>query len=556
MKIRILLAILCFINIGNISAQDIEVKKFEPLEKDQTAALSPRKDINGVVCGLVKVLLKEPGAEFEGSVMGDVQFTGSEYLVWLPNGTKRLGIKHPDYLPTTIVFADYGVKKVESAVTYELKVKANKKKAKVDTSKKGMAVFNIKPSNAMLLIDGQIADGSGGAYTLSLPFGTHYYTVKLKDFSLNNQSIVIDKNVKTIDVDLSEYFAQVEVSCETRDADIYINGNLIGSGRVSEFVIPGKCVVEVRKDGFHSLSKTLELGDNEIYKVNFEKMTVITGKLQVKTDVQGAKVYLDGEMVGTTSMTKDIPIGDYVLEIKHDYYRPIKRTIDIGEDQNLIIDEELVLTQFGKIIMSANQDDDLGMCLLTSLYLYGSDNALKEGYWGSDHWGMFEGEEGEPPIYFVSPDIFIQENTKIESDIEKAYYWCEKRKALPEEKKQPFRTGSEWYHFKYELYIRFLTGDGVKQDYNKAFCLSEDFDFWQAWHYFNGKGVQKDTNKALKIFNERFLPSTVSPYDKDPAYYYAELRREVFLKEAKKCAERNTYWWDKRLMDFLESRDY
>ena len=57
-----------------LSAQDIEVKKFEPNEKDQTAALSPRKDINGVVCGLVKVQLKEPGTEFEGSVMGNVQF--------------------------------------------------------------------------------------------------------------------------------------------------------------------------------------------------------------------------------------------------------------------------------------------------------------------------------------------------------------------------------------------------------------------------------------------------------------------------------------------------
>ena len=161
-----------------LSAQDIEVKKFGPNEKDQTAALSKRKDINGVVCGLVKVQLKEPGAEFEGSVIGDVQFTGSEYLVWLPNGTKRMGIKHPDYLPTTIVFADYGTKKIESGVTYQMKVKANKKKAKVDNSKKGMAVFNIKPSNAMLLIDGQIADGSGGAYTLLQSFGTHYYTVK------------------------------------------------------------------------------------------------------------------------------------------------------------------------------------------------------------------------------------------------------------------------------------------------------------------------------------------------------------------------------------------
>ena len=59
--------------ILQIHAQDIEVKKFEPMAKDQTAALNPRKDINGVTCGLVKVLLKEPGAEFEGSVMGDVQ---------------------------------------------------------------------------------------------------------------------------------------------------------------------------------------------------------------------------------------------------------------------------------------------------------------------------------------------------------------------------------------------------------------------------------------------------------------------------------------------------
>lgn len=74
-------------------AQDIEVKKFEPMMKDQTASLSPRKDINGVMCGLVKVQLKEPRAEFEGNVMGEVQFTGSEYLVYLPNGTKRTGIK-------------------------------------------------------------------------------------------------------------------------------------------------------------------------------------------------------------------------------------------------------------------------------------------------------------------------------------------------------------------------------------------------------------------------------------------------------------------------------
>lgn len=53
MKRNHLLILLVLVPVS-LSAQDIEVKKFEPLEKDQTAVSSPRKDINGNTCGLVK----------------------------------------------------------------------------------------------------------------------------------------------------------------------------------------------------------------------------------------------------------------------------------------------------------------------------------------------------------------------------------------------------------------------------------------------------------------------------------------------------------------------
>ena len=46
----IFIGLLSLFVAGVTFAQDIEVKKFEPLEKDQTAALSPRLDINGVIC--------------------------------------------------------------------------------------------------------------------------------------------------------------------------------------------------------------------------------------------------------------------------------------------------------------------------------------------------------------------------------------------------------------------------------------------------------------------------------------------------------------------------
>jgi hypothetical protein len=348
---KLYLCVLALFFIVQIHAQDIEVKKFELLEKDQTAVTSPRKDINGTACGLVKVALKEAGAEFEGSVMGDVQFTGKEYLVYLPNGTKRLGIKHPDYLPTTIVFADYGTKKVASATTYELKVKTNKKKAKIDNSKKGMAVFNIKPSNAMLLIDGQIADGSGGAYTLSLPYGTHYYSVKLKDFSINNQMVKIDKNAKNINVDLTEFFAKVSVNCPTEDAELTINGEQKGVGRWEGMMIPGKYTIEASKDGCHSQVRQIDLKDNDEVAVDFTKLKTITGSLRVDYEPAGADVLLNGKKVGVTPLVlKELPVGDYHLEIWKEYYVKEFATVKIAEDQEWKESGELKLTQFGNMV--------------------------------------------------------------------------------------------------------------------------------------------------------------------------------------------------------------
>ena len=47
------------------------------MAKDQAATLSPMKDIRWTVCGLVKVVMKEAGSEFEGNLIFDGQFAGS-----------------------------------------------------------------------------------------------------------------------------------------------------------------------------------------------------------------------------------------------------------------------------------------------------------------------------------------------------------------------------------------------------------------------------------------------------------------------------------------------
>jgi len=463
-------------------AQDIEVKKFEPLEKDQTATLSPRKDINGVTCGLVRVALKEPGAEFEGSVMGDVQFTGSEYLVYLPNGTKRLGIKHPDYLPTTIVFADYGTKKVASSTTYELKVKTNKKQVKVDNSKKGMAVFNIKPSNAMLLIDGQIAEGSGGAYTLSLPYGTHYYTVKLNDFSINNQIVQIDKNAKNINVDLTEYFAKVSISCPTEDAELSINGEQKGVGRWGGMMIPGKYTIEASKDGCHSQTRQIELKDNDEITVDFTKLKTITGSLRVDYEPAGADVLLNGKRVGVTPLVlKELPIGDYQLEIWKEYYVKEFATVKIAEDQEWKESGELKLTEFGELFVKSHESIET-MHALAGYYRYGA----------------YYCESADPTHMCQGDSVCIPYNPV------KAIYWY---------KKMYNEAESFWKDWAKDALAPCFPSN--ISDEELSFCWAEkankegldDNLSWYycnpriplAWHYFYGIGCKKDIEYAKRL---------------------------------------------------------
>ena len=502
MKLKLLLVLIFLIPVW-VYAQDIEVKKFEPLEKDQTAVTSPRKDINGTACGLVKVALKEPGAEFEGNVMGDVQFTGSEYLVYMPNGSKRLGIKHPDYLPTTIVFADYGTKRVASSTTYELKVKTNKKKAKIDNSKKGMAVFNIKPSNAMLLIDGQIADGSGGAYTLSLPYGTHYYTVKLKDFSINNQIVQIDKNVKNINVDLTEFFAKVAVSCDMDDVSVFIDDELMGNGSWVGGLIPGRHVFEVKKEGFHTQSKTIEVEEGAELSLRFENLKSLTGGIKVDYKPFGSEIYLDGVQIGVTPIERNnISVGEHQLTIKKKSGGEKKITIKVFEDRTLEVKGYLPMSDIEVLMDEAGVGNGCAMNILGQYYAFDAEiTSLIAG-------PCFECiEELDKEIAEDENARQLWRDASSKSDRERvneAIKWFGKAITAT------YRSGHEVGKF----YAMLALSECYARlgNYNDSFkwakkCYDEykgegwTTSYYLAWHYYYGKGTESNVSMAKQLLN-------------------------------------------------------
>ena len=118
MKIIVVLVLFVFSN--NAFAQDIEVKKFEPLEKDQTVLSDLRKDNNGNPCAMIQVQSLKEGLEFEGWVVGNVERTQDMYLVYMAGGAKHVKIKHPDYPTKDVVFSEYNINSLKSGDIYRL----------------------------------------------------------------------------------------------------------------------------------------------------------------------------------------------------------------------------------------------------------------------------------------------------------------------------------------------------------------------------------------------------------------------------------------------------
>jgi hypothetical protein len=101
-----LLMIFCCIFPEAMHAQELTVKSMQSLPMDLSASQYERKDLNGAACALVKVQLAAVGAQFEGNVVGSVDYKTNEYWVYMTEGSYMLSVKHPSFVPLSVNFRD------------------------------------------------------------------------------------------------------------------------------------------------------------------------------------------------------------------------------------------------------------------------------------------------------------------------------------------------------------------------------------------------------------------------------------------------------------------
>ena len=280
-----------------------------------------------------------------------------------------------------------------------------------------------------------------------------------------------------------EFFAKVDVSCKTEDAEILINDEQKGVGKWGGMMIPGKYTIEVQKDGCHPQSRQVELKDNDTLQVDFPALKTITGSLRVDYEPAGADVLLNGKKVGVTPLVlKELLVGDYHLEIWKEYYVKEFVNVKIAEDQEWKESGELKLTQFGELVVNAENGTDYG---LADYYRIGSVG----GYRGRHN-----------PC--------VKDTFHIPLNPVKAIYWDKKmleKKGTLDSKEAievlgpcyPSETDDAKLSFCREKQLAdVLNGEGK---YDQQDLMWTYYPYAAlAWHYFYGIGCKKDLDEARK----------------------------------------------------------
>ena len=345
MKKLYLILLSVFALLNTAMAQELKVKSFSLAINDLTASTDSVPDKNGDPCALVKILVVDSIAKLEGFVLKTKKSSPTELWAYMSGGAKEIRIKPTHYKPLYVYFPNFGINGVEGKRTYILDLEAEKLSGNQPTDAGGnFYAISVLPKTAMLWIDGVPQEvSSDGEYSAMLAYGSHTYKVEAGGYISKSGSFTIGKGDMTpISVSLVSALATLSVSCPTPAVSLYVDKKSVGSLPWNGNLKEGMHLLEVRKDGYRSQQKTIQLAQQQKLDVAFDALSAIQGNLSVNFKPFGSDVYVDGVKVGQSPRVfNGVLVGNHNVEIRKSGYTTSRQTVTISEGQTASISGSL-----------------------------------------------------------------------------------------------------------------------------------------------------------------------------------------------------------------------
>lgn len=130
--------------------------------------------------------------------------------------------------------------------------------------------------------------------------------------------------------------AAVRITVSSRDAVLQLDGAKVGVGEWRGDLAPGRHAVHVSAPGYVDTSFVLYTEPGREYASRIElRRAAQTGRIDVVTDPDGARVVVDGEVRGTSPLALSLVPGDYLVEASLPDRAPVRRNVTVVADSSL-----------------------------------------------------------------------------------------------------------------------------------------------------------------------------------------------------------------------------
>jgi hypothetical protein len=140
---------------------------------------------------------------------------------------------------------------------------------------------------------------------------------------------------------------------EPKDAKVYLDGSYVGTTPFErQDLSPGSHRVRITKEGYRTWERdvTIKAGDTVQFVAPLKRAE---GGLSAKSEPKGAKVYLDGKMVGSTPFEgQDLSPGAHTVRITKDGYQTWERDVTVKAEETVEFVARLKRAQGGLVAKS------------------------------------------------------------------------------------------------------------------------------------------------------------------------------------------------------------
>jgi len=206
----------------------------------------------------------------------------------------------------------------------------------------GRLTVITQPEGARMEIDGE-AVGRTPIKGHKLSPGTHELVARAERHRVARETVEIEgmNREQSVTIELTPAWAEVRFASEPHDAEVAVDGEVLGRTPLTAEIGAGRRDVAVSADGYQTWRRTIQVEPGEPMTLDDIALERARARLRVRSRPSGARILVAGEPAGTTPATVSVPPErEIAVRVAKPGHAPVERRVRLTADAR----DELAVT--------------------------------------------------------------------------------------------------------------------------------------------------------------------------------------------------------------------